>query len=103
MTASNSARLHHVALPVSDLQRSIRFYTDALGLAEIERPPFDFPGAWFAIGDSQLHLIVHSAPTYRVDKPLDSRDVHFAVRVLDFEAALARLRRFGFREDAPAG
>jgi catechol 2,3-dioxygenase-like lactoylglutathione lyase family enzyme len=52
--------LHHVALTTSDLERSRAFYRDILGLVEIERPPFSFPGAWFQVGDSwQLRLIVH--------------------------------------------
>ena len=36
----------------------------------------------------------------RADKPLDSRDVHFACRVSDFEAMLAHLHALGYREDA---
>ena len=96
--------LHHVALPVTDLARSRRFYADVLGLREIERPAaFDFPGAWFALGPSQLHLIERPEGTTRGNKPLDSRDVHFAVRVEDFDAMLAHLHGLGYREDAPPG
>ena len=94
--------LHHVALPVSDLSRSRQFYRVVLGLAEIERPAaFDFPGAWFALGDGQLHLIERDGGTMRHGKPLDSRDVHFAIRVDDFEAMLAHLRELGYRDDVP--
>ena len=50
-------QLHHVSLPVTDLERSRRFYREVLGLEEIERPPFPFPGAWFRLGDRELHLI----------------------------------------------
>ena len=92
--------LHHVSLPATDLERSKRFYRDVLGLAEIQRPPFDFPGAWFALGDDQLHLIVHDGATLRGAKGLDSRDVHFAVRVESFRTALERLRSEGYGEDA---
>ena len=95
--------LHHVALPVTDLERSRRFYADVLGLTEIERPAaFDFPGAWFAIGDGQLHLIVRPDGTKRTGKPIDSRDVHFAIRVHDFDVVLQRLRGRGYRDDADA-
>ena len=98
----NVTALHHVALPVSDLERSRRFYAESLGLREIERPAaFDFPGAWFALGDGQLHLIERRDGTTRGDRPLDSRDVHFAVRVDDFDAMLAHLKALGYRDDVP--
>ena len=47
------AVLHHFSLPVTDLERSRRFYHEILGLREITRPPFDFPGVWFAVGDGR--------------------------------------------------
>jgi glyoxylase I family protein len=92
--------LHHVSLPVTDLERARRFYTDVLGLREIERPPFDFPGAWFQAGAGQLHLIARIDATFRTGKPVDSRDIHFGVRVKSFSAALEHLRSKGYREDA---
>lgn len=86
-------RLHHVSLSVTDLARARRFYADVLGLRELPRPPFDFPGAWFDLGNGQLHLIVHGAPrSLRGTTEIDSRDGHFALRVSDWEAALERLK-----------
>jgi catechol 2,3-dioxygenase-like lactoylglutathione lyase family enzyme len=94
--------IHHVSLTVTDLERSRRFYREILGLEEIARPPFDFPGAWFQVGAAQqLHLIVHTNPTFRTGKPLDTRDVHMAVRVKDYWATVEFLRSRGFHEDAP--
>lgn len=94
--------LHHVTLTVTDLDRSRRFYTEVLGLEETPRPArFDFPGAWLQLGDRQLHLVVHPAATFRGEKGVDSRDVHFAIRVRSYDRALAHLRAKGFREDAP--
>src|SRR5689334_12678438 len=93
--------VHHVALTVADLERSRHFYLDVIGLKEIPRPPFNFPGAWFEIRNGQqLHLIVHTNPTMRTGKPLDSRDVHFALRVPSFREAVDYFRAKGFREDA---
>src|SRR5215469_11212668 len=81
--------IHHIALTVTDLEKSKKFYREILSIKEIPRPPFPFPGAWFALGGAQeVHLIVHDLgrATFR-DKPLDTRDVHFAVRVPSFHAA----------------
>jgi glyoxylase I family protein len=90
--------IHHVALPVSDLERAAKFYREVLGLTEIARPDFPFAGKWFQVGSQQLHLIVHPHSTFRHGKPLDSRDIHFAIRVRSFGSALHRLHAQGYRE-----
>ena len=96
------ATLHHVSLPVTNLERARAFYRDVLGLREMERPPFDFPGAWFRVGDQQqLHLIVHDRSTLRGAKGVDSRDIHCALRVTSYRRALESLQERGYREDAP--
>ena len=51
--------LHHVSLPVSDIDKARSFYEGVLGLEEDKsRPAFDFDGAWYKLGDRRLHLIV---------------------------------------------
>jgi glyoxylase I family protein len=89
--------LHHVSVCVTDLARSKRFYSEAVGLRELPRPDLGFPGAWYAIGTTQeLHLIVHPASkTIRGTPEIDGRDGHFAFRVANYEATLARLRAHG--------
>ncbi|MEL7223441.1 MAG: VOC family protein [Cyanobacteria bacterium P01_D01_bin.36] len=47
----------HVALQVSDLEKSDAFYADVIGLNKVDRQ-LSFPGSWYQIGDFQLHLIV---------------------------------------------
>jgi glyoxylase I family protein len=97
--------IHHVTLPVSNLERSKRFYSETLGLTEIERPPFDFPGAWFAVGDGggQLHLLVSERPTFREGKSLDSRDAHFGIRVPSYRNAKAELEAKGYSTEKDPG
>jgi catechol 2,3-dioxygenase-like lactoylglutathione lyase family enzyme len=93
--------LHHVSINVTDLERARRFYAEVLGLEEIPRPPFDFPGAWYRLGDRQLHLIVHPAThTLRGTTAISSREGHFAIGVESFEAARTRLEASGIPFDA---
>ena len=94
--------LHHVSLPVTDLGRSRRFYREVLGLEEIARAPLPVPGAWFRLGDCELHLVAGEAAAVRGSTGTDPRQLHSAaVRVASYRAALERLRAHGYREDAP--
>ena len=52
------ANFWYAKLPmVRDLEASVRFYEQVLELPRVPRPAFDFPGAWFALGNQELHLI----------------------------------------------
>jgi glyoxylase I family protein len=88
--------LHHVTITIRDLDGARRFYGEILGLREIDRPGFDFGGAWYALGDRELHLAVNDgARTFRDAARPDSRDGHFALRVSDWEATVAHLKAHG--------
>ena len=88
--------LHHVTIAVRDLDGARRFYGEILDLREIERPGFAFGGAWYALGDRQLHLTVNDdARTFRDVSAPDSGDGHFALRVSDWEATVAHLKAHG--------
>ncbi|WP_274364337.1 VOC family protein [Paenibacillus thermotolerans] len=93
--------IHHVSLIVTDLERAKSFYKDILGLREIERPPFDFPGAWLAVGESgqQVHLLVHDGETKR-QGGIDTRDGHFALRVQSYEETRRHLTQKGIEHTA---
>jgi glyoxylase I family protein len=41
------AAIHHIALTVTDLDRSRKFYHEILSIEEIPRPPFNFPARGF--------------------------------------------------------
>lgn len=49
--------VNHVALVVSDIARSAAFYGGSLGMKQVMRPDFDREGAWFTLGNIDLHLI----------------------------------------------
>ena len=76
-------QLNHVAVHVTDVERSARFYSDVLQLEPIPRPAFTFPGAWFRLGaDQELHVIGRrGAPVHS-----HSRGDHFALLVDDIDA-----------------
>jgi catechol 2,3-dioxygenase-like lactoylglutathione lyase family enzyme len=95
-------RVQHVGLVVSDLERSRRFYGGALGLEEVPRPHnFRFEGAWFQVGDDQLHLLVEAETTSKAGgaDPGPSATMglvnHVALETDDLDAAGARLAEHG--------
>ncbi len=83
-------RVHHVSINVVDLDAAVAFYRDVLELPVLDRPPFDFGGAWFGLGEQQLHLIEVSDFTAPVGQ-------HFAVQVADIDATIATLGARGVR------
>lgn len=104
MSASAAAALElevidHITLVVADLQRAGSFYRDVLGLPEVERPAFGFPGKWFDLGGFQIHMNVAGAEAGPAGLPcsaeLPARAFHFAFRCRDFDAAIDRLNDHG--------
>ncbi len=88
----------HLSLTVTDLQRAQAFYRDVLGLREIARPNFGFPGVWYELGAGlSLHLSVkEEMPLRPVDGArFDTRDPHFALAVEDADDTYARLQACG--------
>ena len=89
----------HITIVVSDLERAAAFYRDVIGLPEVERPAFGFPGKWFDLGGFQMHMNVAGAEAGKAGLPctaeLPARGFHFAFRSRDFDAAKARLDELG--------
>ena len=91
--------LNHVALIVSSLDASSRFYGETLCLKSLSRPAFSFPGAWFRIGSQQeLHLI--AGPVVPLANE-GSRAGHFAMQIGDIQAAARHLQARGVKFRGP--
>ncbi len=95
-------RIQHVGLVVSDLDRSRGFYSDALGLEEVPRPPsFKFDGAWFRLGGTEIHLLAEAHTTGGAGRGDAGAGVshgltsHIAFETEDLAAACARLAEHG--------
>ena len=84
--------LNHVAIYVTDVQRSGDFYHRVLKLEPIPRPSFSFPGAWFRLGTNQeLHLIANLRSPFFPSH----ENNHFALRVDDLDEWERHLKEVG--------
>jgi lactoylglutathione lyase len=73
-----ATRFTHVSISAVDLEESLRFYTEVLGMRRIPSPDFEFPVEWLELGGLQLHLFLR-------DEQAPERH-HFGFDVEDFEA-----------------
>lgn len=90
----------HITLVVADIEASRKFYVDILGLKEVQRPNFDFSGAWFQIGSTQIHVTLsdtNSGLPGWADRQVTrlTRGHHFAFEVDDVHAAAESLTNMG--------
>ncbi len=106
--------MHHVGITVKDLESSIRFYHDVLGLEFVNEPSpwldgaelgpaVGVPGAALRqvslkLGDTTLELLEYKSPPSETATPLMSNNIgasHVAFLVDDIEATRAELEAKG--------
>jgi len=87
--------LNHVSVHADDMEESLRFYVDVLGLEPVPSPTFAFPVRWLRCGELQVHLFQREAgteaPPYH----------HFGLTVEDFEGLYVRTRELGVQDSRP--
>jgi catechol 2,3-dioxygenase-like lactoylglutathione lyase family enzyme len=92
--------IDHINIDTHDLDRTVRFFTEVLGLAQGPRPSFSFPGAWLYAGDAavvHLNHLTGAAATARAKRPPKNTGAfnHFSFAATDFDGHTARLKRLG--------
>lgn len=91
-------RLLHAGILIADLEISLAFYRDLLGLpADPARPELGYPGAWLTVGPGQhIHLLQLPNPDPTSGRPAHGgRDRHIALAISDLSALRAVLENAG--------
>ncbi len=100
-------KLFHTAIKTADLDATVRFYTEVLGMLLAERPPIGFPGAWLkpaqAGADASIHVYAGDAAR-EVDGSVQlgsSAIDHVSVVCQGYAGFKARFEQFGlpYREN----
>lgn len=86
-----ATRINHVSVNARDIEESVRFYTEVLGLEPVATPDFGFPVQWLRLGDVQLHVFEHK----QREAPISH---HVAIEVDDFESVLRAVRERGIED-----
>ena len=94
------AGLFHVAIKTNDLEATRFFYCKVLGLVEVPRPDFGFPGAWLACalpGGQAIFHIYAGGPALAADGRAPSGTAaidHLSLTCTGYHAFASRFRKF---------
>jgi len=102
-----SMRILHTMLRVADLERSLRFYTEVLGMRLLRRkdyPDGKFTLAFVGYGDETDTAVIELTHNWGVDKyELGNAFGHIAVAVDDAYKACEEVKRRGGKVTREAG
>jgi glyoxylase I family protein len=94
--STNIFSLNHASFIVANLDISLVFYCNILGLQQVDRPDLGFPGAWFQLGSQQIHLLELENPDPVTGRPEHGgRDRHVALNALSLTPIQDALKKAG--------
>ena len=100
-------RVLHTMIRIGDLDRSIKFYTDVLGMKLLRRkdyPDGKFTLAFVGYGPETEHAVVELTYNWGTDKyDLGNAFGHIALEVDDVYAACAEIKKRGGKVTREAG
>lgn len=84
-------KVEHIGIMVSDMDRSVQWYTTVLGFKLRQRLALNETTelAFLTVGESEIELVYKKAP---FDYPLDGVVNHLAFTVTDLDAIFAHLK-----------
>lgn len=88
-----AVRLDHATINTDDVDATVKFFGEYLGLRPGFRPDFGFPGAWLYPEDGD-YPIVHLIGVPTANEPGGNFD-HLAFRGVDMRAYIEKLQRNG--------
>lgn len=100
-------QLFHCAIKTADLDATVRFYTEVLGMIVADRPPIGFPGAWLKPAQAGADAIIHLYAGDSAREPDGSVQTgagaidHFSVVCQGYSQFRARFEQFAlpYREN----
>lgn len=103
--------LLHISVKTADVPATVSFYRDLLGMIEVDRPAFDFPGAWLATPPPARGILVH---LYGGETALDENGAvptgsgaidHVAITAVGFQEMRNKIIASGknWRQNVPPG
>ena len=81
---------NHVSIHADDLEESVRFYVEVLGMERIPTYNFAFPVQYLRLGDLQLHIFERDSPAPAFH--------HIGINVDQFEDAYERAKELSIQE-----
>jgi catechol 2,3-dioxygenase-like lactoylglutathione lyase family enzyme len=96
----------HVTLICADLEATRRFYVDFIGMTEVPRPAFKFPGLWFELAGVLIHATQASPEAGQAGwadqgNTIVSRGHHIAFAVKNLSDTLKLVELHGVRIASP--